>query len=70
MSDVFDLGAATSAEAEAVLRRARRLLGDSSPDAAEVRRVNEALLRTLPEMDPFLVRWRYYIQQHAGGESA
>ncbi|WP_437764578.1 AAA family ATPase [Sorangium sp. So ce281] len=70
MSDVFDLDAATSAEAEAVLRQARQLLRDSSPDAAEVRRVNEALLRSLPEMDPFLVRWRYYVQQHAGRESA
>ena len=68
-SDVIGLETATSPQAEAVLRDARRLLRTDSPSPDELRRVNASLLAVLPEMDPFLVRWRLYVQQH-GGEAA
>lgn len=61
VSDVFDLGEATSREAERVLTEARALLGSVDPAADEVRRVDELLGKLLPEMDPFFVRWRHYL---------
>ncbi|MCA9699762.1 MAG: AAA family ATPase [Myxococcales bacterium] len=61
MSDVFDLGAATSSPAERILRRAQDLIARADPDPAEVQDVDRELGRLLPEMDPFIVRWRYYM---------
>jgi hypothetical protein len=65
-SDVIGLGMATSPEAEAALHEASRLLREPSPDPAEIARVDAELARLLPEMDPFLVRWRHYRDQHLG----
>lgn len=69
-SDVIGLRAATSPETEVALRDASRLLRESSPDPAELARINEELLRLLPEMDPFLVRWRHYLNQRAEARGA
>lgn len=69
-SDAIGLGMATSNEAEVVLGDASRLLRTQNPDPAEIKRVNETLHRVLPEMDPFLVRWRHYMEQHVGEEPA
>lgn len=67
-SDVFDLDAATSTEAEAVLIRAKHALGAKSPDAAEVRAIDKDLCRILPELDVFLVRWRHYMKAYLPGD--
>lgn len=67
VSDVFDLGAASSPEAEAALSEAQKLIVSAAPNPADVRRVTDDLLRLLPEMDPFFVRWRYYMQKHLDG---
>jgi hypothetical protein len=71
LSDVFDLSEATSSEAEEALGRAKELLRQDKPERAEVLGVSEELGRLLPEMDPFWVRWRYYMRSHLeeGGEA-
>lgn len=66
-SDVFDLAAATSPEAEVVLARAKQLLADATPDGERVRKVDRELVDTLPEMDPFFIRWRHAMQKHLVG---
>lgn len=65
VSDVFDLGAATSSPAERALQRAQALLGESEsePDPEAIRTSDAELVRLLPEMDPFFVRWRYYMSK-------
>ncbi len=63
-SDVFDLGTATSSPAEAALRRANELIDTPDPALDDVRAVDRELGRLLPEMDPYFVRWRYYMGQH------
>ena len=69
VSDVFDLEAATSAELETALRRAKALLAqEETPALEEIRSANVELERLLPEMDPFFVRWRYYFNKHLDGE--
>jgi hypothetical protein len=66
-SDVFDLGSATSPEAERVLKEASDLLSQREPAPGEVQRVDAELSRLLPEMDPFFVRWRYYMNGRLAG---
>lgn len=56
-SDVFDLGAARSREAEAAINRAVGLV--HGHDLAELQEVDDTLNRVLPEFDPFLIRWRH-----------
>lgn len=63
MSDVFDLGAPTSSEAERALGRAQELLAMQEPDAEAILAADAELVRLLPEMDPFFVRWRYYMKK-------
>lgn len=70
MSDALGLGMATSSEAEVALREARDLLRRSDADPADIQRVGEDLRRLLPEMDPFLVRWRHYLEQRDPGAAA
>jgi hypothetical protein len=69
MSDVFDLGAATSSQTEKVLKQASELISQPAPDPRQVEEVDKELVRLLPEMDPFFVRWRYYTrdQRSRGG---
>lgn len=63
-SDVFDLGEATSLEAESAIGRARALIGAGSADGAALQALDAELARLLPEMDPFLLRWRHYRERH------
>ena len=69
VSDVFALGAPTSREAERVLADANQLLALETPATADVQRVDAELGRLLPEMDPFFVRWRYYMDKHLESDS-
>ncbi len=62
VSDVFELGSPTSAHAERALKEASELLGDASARTEDVQRVDAQLGALLPEMDPFFVRWRYYMK--------
>ena len=67
VSDVFDLGSPTSPESELVLERASDLLGQPDPALHEVQEVDAELGRLLPAMDPFFVRWRYYMKDKVAG---
>lgn len=69
VSDVFDLGAATSREAEVAREQAQRLALMEAPNLEEVRRVDEALQRYLPPLDPFFARWRHHMATHLGSIS-
>lgn len=69
-SDVFDLEAATSRPAQLLLHQAGVLLDANNPDPAQVQAIDAQLGRMLPEMDPFFVRWRYYMRGHLLGEAS
>ncbi|MCK6527598.1 AAA family ATPase [Myxococcota bacterium] len=69
-SDVFDLGEATSVDAERAIEAARRLIREPSPDPDRIRNVDADLGRLLPAMDPFFVRWRHFMSQHLPPEPA
>jgi hypothetical protein len=69
-SPVIGLGMPTSPAAEAALKAASRLLRAPIPDPAEIARVDARLHDLLPEMDPFLVRWRYFLEQRTGSKPA
>lgn len=62
-STVFELGEATSLEAERALKEAKGLLLEESPDPEAVRKVDADLKAVLADLDPFLVRWRYFVEQ-------
>lgn len=59
-SDVFDLKEATSQPAEDALTRAKSAMSKDDTDDAELDAIESALKATLPEMDPFLHRWRHF----------
>lgn len=65
-SEVFDLSEATSVQAEAAIGRARKLMGGAAPDPAELRDVEQDLSASMPEFDPFLVRWRWFVERNRG----
>ena len=57
-SDVFDLPEATSLEAQQALRDAAILCQQDEPSIDEIRSVNQLLIKNLPDMDPFFIRWQ------------
>lgn len=63
-SDVFDLPSTMARDAESALAQAGELLRAERPDPTSVRAMDATLGRVLPEMDPFFVRWRYYMSKH------
>lgn len=70
VSDVFDLGAPTSREAEKALSRAKALLSSRDGSPEEIQEVDSQLARLLPEMDPFFIRWRHYFGAQLDGDEA
>ena len=62
-SDVFDLESTGSTEAEAVMREATAILDEVPIDADKVKRVAVSMARTLPELDPFVIRWNHYVSK-------
>ncbi len=68
VSDVFDLGAPTSREAESALARAKALLSSRNGTDSELQAVDADLSHLLPEMDPFFIRWRHYFGARVAGE--
>lgn len=59
-SDVFDLKEATSQPAEVALIRAKAAMSEGTTDTEELDKIEVALKEALPEMDPFLHRWRHF----------
>lgn len=70
ISDLFDLKEPRSLEAERAILRAEALMRMTPADTFQAEVVAEAqrdLRASLPDVDPFWVRWRYWRKQ-AGGE--
>jgi hypothetical protein len=65
-SDVFDLAAPTSTAAERARADAEQAMTDPDVSPARVARVQRDLEAVLPEMDPFFIRWRYYMGGKTG----
>jgi hypothetical protein len=61
-SPIFELPQARSREGEAALEQAKSLLSATRPDVESIRSVSAALLRTLPQDDPFWPRWVYFAE--------
>ena len=67
-SEAFDLATDRgSVEAEEAVLRARAVLRERAPRLDAVMEVHDGLRRTLPELDPFWVRWNAFVER-CGGE--
>ena len=67
-SEAFDLATDRgSVEAEEAVLRARAVLREREPRLDAVMEVHDGLRRTLPELDPFWVRWNAFVER-CGGE--
>lgn len=60
-SDIFDLREPRSLEAEQAIQRALRLYLEDEPAPAEIVATNDALAAALPDIDPFWLRWRAFV---------
>lgn len=64
-SEIFELDAPTSVEAEFAMKEARELLRQNSkPSQERLNEIDEKLRRALSDMDPFWVRWGAFIEKH------
>lgn len=63
VSDIFDLVEPRSLEAEQAITRAEALMAGSGVSPEEYARVREALRASMPDVDPFLVRFRFWAKQ-------
>jgi len=65
VSEAFDLKEPRSLEGEEAIEAAQRVLDASAPSAKEITDADRALRRAgLPDIDPFWVRWGYFMEQH------
>lgn len=65
-SDVFDLASARSVEAEKAIEEAKTLLRSQTPALTTLLALNQRLGALLGDLDPFWVRWRYFVEQVEG----
>ena len=66
-SEAFDLATDRgSLEAEEAVLKARELLRDAEPGLDAVMQIDDDLRRTLPELDPFWVRWNAFVERCGG----
>ena len=67
-SEAFDLATDRgNLQAEEAILRARALLREPEPQATEIRAVDDALTSArLPDIDPFWVRWRAFVERSLG----
>jgi len=65
VSEAFDLKEPRSLEGELAIEAAQRVLEASAPSAKEITEADQALRKAgLPDIDPFWVRWGYFMEQH------
>lgn len=65
VSEAFDLKEPRSLESEQAIEAAQGILDASAPSAKEVADADHALRKAgLPDIDPFWVRWGYFMEQH------
>ncbi|MBF0142787.1 MAG: AAA family ATPase [Magnetococcales bacterium] len=63
-SEAFDLAEPRSLEGERAVRAAREVLGTSRPSREQIEVADRQLHEAgLPDIDPFWVRWDYFVQQ-------
>ena len=66
-SEAFDLATDRgSLEAEEAVLRAREILREPEPKLDAVMEVHDGLRKTLPELDPFWVRWNAFVERCGG----
>ena len=66
-SEAFDLATDRgSLEAEEAVLKARELLRETEPGLDAVMKIDDDLRRTLPELDPFWVRWNAFVERCGG----
>ena len=66
-SEAFDLATDRgSLEAEEAVLRAREILRDPEPELDAVMEAHDGLRKTLPELDPFWVRWNAFVERCGG----
>ena len=63
-SEVFDLKRAYSVEAENALVAAKSLQLEKQPDPTKVREVSLQLMESLPAIDPFWPRWKFFAEKN------
>jgi predicted ATPase len=64
VSDAFDLKEPRSLEGERAVRAARDVLGAKTPALADIEAADKQLRDAgLPDIDPFWVRWDYFVEQ-------
>jgi hypothetical protein len=65
VSEAFDLKEPRSLEGELAIEAAQRVLDASAPSAKAIAEADRTLREAgLPDIDPFWVRWGYFIEQH------
>jgi hypothetical protein len=63
-SEAFDLAEPRSFEGERAVLAAQEVLGANSPSRAQIEAADKQLREAgLPDIDPFWVRWDYFVQQ-------
>lgn len=63
ISDIFDLEEPRSLEAEQAIQSAKEQMRRKDVQPDEYAAVREALCRSLPDIDPFWMRWDYWATQ-------
>ena len=65
-SEAFGLATDRSREAEQAILLARQLLLQSEPPLEDIMTVHDELAVTLPDIDPFRVRWNAFVESRGG----
>lgn len=68
-SDVFDMAATGSREAEQAIVEAGVLLRDAEPDPEAVGALDARILDLFSEQDPFFLRWRHHVGHLLGDDA-
>lgn len=63
VSDIFHIHEPRSLEAEQAIRAAEQLMRQDSAPTDQISTVRTALMATLPDVDPFWVRWRFWLRK-------
>ncbi len=71
VSAAFDLKEPRSLESEQAIARAQVVLDADAPSTEEIQAADQGLRKAgLPDIDPFWVRWGYFMEQHKAAEAS
>lgn len=69
VSEAFDLAEARSLDGERAIQSAHAVMASTDPSDAQIREADEQLRRAgLPDIDPFWVRWSFFVEQRVNPE--